>query len=325
MATLITGCAGFIGYHLTKSILEKKKSTKVIGIDNMNTYYDVKLKKERKKYLQNLNNKNFFFYKIDINDKTKIQKLFLKHRIDSIFHLAAQAGVRFSIKSPEQYIKSNVLGFFNLLECAKKFRVKKFFFASSSSVYGNRKNNLKFQEQFNTDKPVSFYAATKKTNEIMAHSYSNLYKIKIIGLRFFTVYGPLGRPDMAYYKFTKKILNGEKIDLYNNGNHIRDFTFIDDVVDAILMLENNFKKINSTFEIFNIGASKPIKLKFFLSEIEKNLGKKARIRKVPFQKGDVINTRASTYKLKKITGFKPKVNISLGIKYFVKWYKDFYK
>mgnify|MGYP001174540799 CR=1 FL=1 len=325
MTTLITGCAGFVGYHLTKSIINKNKSTKIIGIDNMNSYYDIKLKRARKKNLEKLNNKNFIFYKIDITNRKKIEKLFLKYNINCIYHLAAQAGVRFSINSPDQYIKSNVLGFFNLLECAKKFKVKKFFFASSSSVYGNRKNNLNFKEDFNTSSPVSFYAATKKTNEIMAYSYSNLYNIKILGLRFFTAYGPYGRPDMAYYKFTKKIINGKKIDLFNNGNHMRDFTYIDDVINAILILEKNFKKIKSKFEIFNIGASRPISLKFFLSILEKNLGKKAKTRMISFQKGDVTITRASISKLTKLTGFRPRIEISDGIKKFIKWYKDFHK
>ena len=325
MVTLITGCSGFIGYHLAKSILLKSKSTKIIGIDNMNSYYDVKLKKERKKKLEGLKNKNFTFCKIDITNKKKIYALFKKYKITKIYHLAAQAGVRYSINNPEQYLNSNIIGFFNLLEIARKFKIGKFFFASSSSVYGNLNSHSYFHEELKTDKPVSFYAATKKSNEIIAHSYSKLYNLKLVGLRFFTAYGPFGRPDMAYYKFTKKILNNQTIDLYNNGNHIRDFTYIDDVVNSILLLDKNFKKINSHFEIFNIGASMPVSLKTFIKTIEKNLGKRAKIKKIPFQKGDVIGTKASIAKLKKITKYKPKITLDEGIKRFVEWYRIFHK
>jgi UDP-glucuronate 4-epimerase len=325
MVTLITGCSGFIGFHLTKSILIKNKFSKVIGIDNMNTYYDIKLKEERKKNLLRLKNKNFVFFKIDISNKKKLDLIFKKYKISRIFHFAAQAGVRYSLNNPEQYLNSNIIGFFNLLECAKEFNVKKFFFASSSSVYGNVKSKSYFHEEINTNQPVSFYAATKKSNEVMAHSYSKIYNLKLVGLRFFTVYGPFGRPDMAYYKFTKKILNNQKIDMYNNGNHIRDFTYIDDVVNSILLLDKNFKKINSKFEIFNIGASMPVSLKNFIKIIESHLDKKAKINKIKFQKGDVIGTRASILKLKRITNYNPKINLSEGIKRFIIWYKSFEK
>ncbi|MAO32547.1 MAG: hypothetical protein CL824_03480 [Crocinitomicaceae bacterium] len=326
MVILITGCSGFIGYHLAKEILKKNKKNKVIGIDNMNSYYDVELKKARKKKLQSLKNKkNFIFIKADIQNEKIINKIFSKYKFDLVYHLAAQAGVRFSISSPKQYIDSNILGFYNLLECVRKYKTKKFFFASSSSVYGSRKNNLFFKEEFDTDKPSSFYAATKKANEIMAYSYSSLYKINIIGLRFFTAYGPFGRPDMAYYKFTKKIINNEKIQLYNRGNHLRDFTYIDDVINSIILLEKNSNKIKSKFEIFNIGASKPTSLIKFLKIIEKKLGKKAKIQNVPLQKGDVIKTKASINKLKKITGYQPKIKIEDGLEKFIRWYTEFNK
>ncbi len=325
MVILITGCSGFIGFHLAKSILKNKKNTKVVGIDNMNSYYDVDLKKARKKKLISLDSKNFVFIKADIQNEKKMRKIFSKYKFDLIYHLAAQAGVRFSINSPKQYINSNIIGFYNLLECARKNKTKKIFFASSSSVYGSRRNNLFFKEEFCTDKPSSFYAATKKANEIMAYSYSSLYKIKLIGLRFFTAYGPFGRPDMAYYKFTKKIINNEQIQLYNRGNHLRDFTYIDDVINSINLLEKNSSKIKSKFEIFNIGASEPTSLIKFLKIIEKILGKKAKIKNVSLQMGDVIKTKASISKLKKITGYKPKIKIEDGLKKFIRWYKEFNK
>ena len=325
MVILVTGCSGFIGYHLTKSILKKYKSTTIIGLDNMNSYYDKNLKYKRKNILLKLKSKKFKFFKINLNNKEKINQLFKKYKFTTVYHLAAQAGVRYSIKSPEQYINSNILGFYNILESAKKFKTKNLFFASSSSVYGNRVQKNEFEEKFNTDKPVSFYAATKKTNEIMAYCYSNLYNIKIIGLRFFTVYGPLGRPDMAYYKFTKKILNNEKIDLYNKGIHSRDFTYIDDAINSILLLRKNLKKIETNFEIFNIGASNPIKLSRFISILEKYIGKKARKKKISFQKGDVFKTSASISKLKKITGYRPKVGINEGIEKFISWYRHYHK
>ncbi len=314
MNILITGCAGFIGYHLSEKFLKNKKN-KIIGIDNLNNYYSVSLKKKR---LNNLKkNKNFIFFKNNLEDFKKIDNIFTKNKIDYVYNLAAQAGVRYSISNPDTYFNSNVVGFYNIINLCLKYKVKNLFFASSSSVYGN---NVTFplKEEYNTDNPLSFYGATKKINEIIAASYANIYNLNSTALRFFTVYGPYGRPDMALYKFTKNILENKKIDLYNKGNHIRDFTYIDDVVESLVLL---FKvKKNNTFEVYNIAGGKPESLKKYIKEIEKNLKLDAKFRNLSLQKGDIVKTHASSNKLSKAIKYKPKTRISKGIENFIKWY-----
>ena len=320
MNILITGCAGFIGFHLTKE-LSKDKNYKIFGIDNLNTYYDINLKKKRLKILRN--NKNFSFLKIDIVNEKLINNFFTKNKIHVIYHLAAQAGVRYSITSPKTYLENNITGFFNILEVSKKFNVKHLLFASSSSVYGS-KNKLPLREDANTDRPDSFYAATKKSNEVMAYSYSNIFNINTTALRFFTVYGPFGRPDMALFKFSKNILNNKKINLHNKGNHERDFTYVDDVVAKIIKLINKPSKDKVPFQVLNVGNGKPEKLKDFVNEIEKITQIQAKKNYLPFQIGDVHKTHASTSKLEKIVGKYKRTNIKEGIKKFVIWFKDFY-
>lgn len=319
MNILITGSAGFIGYHLSKKLLNDKH--KVFGLDNINSYYDVKLKKNRIKSLKNFT--DFHFFKIDICKSNQIDKILKKNNIKYIIHLAAQAGVRYSIENPDIYFKNNVDGFFKIMELAKKNKVKHFIFASSSSVYGDKKE-FPLSELSNTDFPLSFYGATKKTNEIMAYSYSSIYKMPATALRFFTVYGPLGRPDMSLFKFTKNILAGKKIELFNGGNHVRDFTYVDDIVQGIASIIKKPSKKTIPFNCFNIGNGSPRKLKDFLNEIEKNLGKKAKINSKPLQKGDVVKTHSDISAIKKYSGYKPKTDIKIGIKKFINWYKSYF-
>ena len=320
MKVLITGAAGFIGYHLAKKLLIK--NIKVIGIDNINDYYDVKLKKNRIKELKK--NNKFFFYKLDLCNYKKLNNLVKKNKIKYIIHLAAQAGVRFSIEKPNIYFKSNLEGFFNILEVSRHNKIKHLIFASTSSVYGDSKN-FPSTESNNTDRPLSFYAATKKSNEVMAHSYSYIYNLPCTGVRFFTVYGPFGRPDMALFKFTQNIIYNKSIELYNKGNHFRDFTYIDDIVDGIFSLIKKQSNKSIPYEIFNIGNGSPKKLIEYLRNIEKNLNKKTKIKKLPLQKGDIIKTHSSINKLKKHTGYRSKTNIEEGISKFVEWYKDYYQ
>tara|TARA_Y100001970_G_C14155471_1_gene815281 strand:- start:542 stop:1504 length:963 start_codon:yes stop_codon:yes gene_type:complete len=319
MKILITGVAGFIGYHLSSNLLSQ--GHKIYGIDNLNNYYDLKLKKDRIKELKK--EKNFFFKKVDLSNKKKINLIIKLNKIKYIVHLAAQAGVRYSIDNPESYFKSNLEGFFNILEISKKNKVNHLLFASTSSVYGN---NSKFplNEKTNTDKPLSFYAATKKSNEVMAYSYSNIYKLPTTALRFFTVYGPFGRPDMSLFKFTKAILNNKKLNLFNSGNHDRDFTYIDDVVKGISFIIDKPSKKSVPYNCFNIGKGKPEKLKLFLQLIEKNLNKKAKINHLPLQVGDVKKTHSSIAALNKYSKYKPQTNIKKGIKLFIDWYKKYY-
>ena len=315
---LITGCAGFIGYHLTKRLLDNYK---IIGIDNLNDYYDINLKKDR---LKNLEHNNFIFIKSDISNKEKINNLFDNYQIDIVINLAAQAGVRYSIENPDVYINTNIIGFYNILECCKNHNIKQLIYASSSSVYGN--NELPFKENDKTDNPISIYAATKKTNELLARTYSNLYNIKCTGLRFFTVYGPFGRPDMAYFNFTKKIINKEKIELYNNGESLRDFTYIDDIVEGIIkVLDKPITKI------YNIGNSNPIKLLDFINILKEELIKNnlvedygLNIELLDKQPGDVDNTYADIKELKSDFNYEPKINIKEGLNKFIKWYKEYY-
>ena len=320
MKVLITGAAGFIGYHLAKKLLIK--NIKVIGIDNINDYYDVKLKNNRIKELKK--NNKFFFYKLDLCNYKKLNNLVKKNKIKYIIHLAAQAGVRFSIEKPNIYFKSNLEGFFNILEVSRHNKIKHLIFASTSSVYGDSKN-FPSTESNNTDRPLSFYAATKKSNEVMAHSYSYIYNLPCTGVRFFTVYGPFGRPDMALFKFTQNIIYNKSIELYNKGNHFRDFTYIDDIVDGIFSLIKKQSNKSIPYEIFNIGNGSPKKLIEYLRNIEKNLNKKTKIKKLPLQKGDIIKTHSSINKLKKYTGYRSKTNIEDGISKFVEWFKDYYQ
>ncbi len=320
MKILITGAAGFIGFHLSKKLLDNK--CEVYGIDNLNSYYDVELKKNRIKILKKI--KNFHFFKIDLRHKNKIDTVLKKNNIKYIVHLAAQAGVRHSIKFPEDYFKSNMEGFFNILDLSRKFKIKHLVFASTSSVYGN---NTKFplKESSNTDKPLSFYAATKKSNEIMAYSYANIYNLPVTSLRFFTVYGPFGRPDMALFKFTKLILQNKKIQLFNSGNHFRDFTYIGDIIEGIIGLISKPSKNEIPYNCFNIGGGKSHKLIDFLDEIEINLNKKAKIKNFPLQTGDVKKTHASISKLKDYSFYNPKIDINTGVKKFIDWYIDYFK
>ena len=323
---LVTGNAGFIGFHLVKKILEKKKYN-VVGIDSINNYYDTVLKKERLKNLKILDlKKKYIFYKIKLEDKKKLNQLFKKYKFSVVINLAAQAGVRYSLKNPGSYMKSNVEGFFNLIELSKTYKIKHLIYASTSSVYGANKK-IPFNEDDQTNHPLQLYAATKKFNELIAHSYSNLFKIPTTGLRFFTVYGPWGRPDMALFKFTKNILNKKPIEVFNFGNHSRDFTYIEDIVEAIYRLISKppSPKNKIPYNIFNIGNNKPVSLQKYIAEIEKQTQKKSIQKLLPLQPGDVQQTFANSSKLYKYTGFKPKTEIAVGIKKFIEWYKDYYK
>lgn len=321
MRIFITGCAGFIGYHLSKKLL-LNKSIKIHGIDNLNNYYDVKIKKDRLKLLKE--NNKFAFTKIDLVDKKKLSKVLSVFKPDIIINLAAQAGVRFSIKNPEEYTKSNILGFINILDLAKDLKVKHFLYASTSSVYGETKK-FPNDEEHDTSKPLSYYAATKKCNEIISYSYSNIYKLPTTGLRFFTVYGPYGRPDMSLYKFCKNIIENKKIELFNNGNHFRDFTFIDDLVNMITKIIDKPSKKKIPYEIFNLASSKPVNLMFFLKCIQDELGKDAKIIKMPKQLGDVLKTHGSIKKYNNNFVINNKTSIKKGVKSFVKWYKSYYR
>ena len=316
MNILVTGAAGFIGFHTCLSLQTRHK---VYGLDNLNNYYDVNLKKSRLKILKK--NKDFEFLKTDIQNKNLHNK-FKKIKLDIIINLAAQAGVRHSLKDPFSYIDSNILGQINLLEFAKKIKIKKFIYASSSSVYGGNVK-MPFSVKHRVDKPISLYAASKKSTELLAECYSHLFKIKCIGLRFFTVYGPWGRPDMATFIFTKKILENKKINIFNYGNMKRDFTYIDDIVRGIkgaVNLKGDYKH-----KIYNLGNNKPEDLKRFISIIEKNLKVKAKRNLLPIQPGDVAKTSANIDESKIELNFNPKTSIDEGIPKFIEWYKQYYK
>lgn len=319
---LITGCAGFIGFHIAKKFLNEKY--KVCGIDNINNYYSVSLKKDRLKILRK--EKEFIFKKIDITNRTKIKNLLKNNRFDAVIHLAAQAGIRYSLKKPYHYIDSNLLGFSNILEEVKNSKIKNFFFASSSSVYGE-KNKLPFQEKIsNTENPLQIYAATKKSNEILAKAYFNLYKFKIIGLRFFTVYGPYGRPDMAIFNFVNRILNKKIIYINNYGNHYRDFTHIDYVIETIFILVKKSIKIKKPFfDIFNIGSSKPVKIMKLVRTLENILKSKTKIKFREKQKGDAHGTYSNTKKITNFTKVQNEIKLESGLIEFVNWYKSYFK
>lgn len=321
---LITGAAGFIGFNLIKKIINKYQ---IIGLDNINNYYDINLKKERLKLLQE--NDNFKFIQCDISNKEKINDIFKNNKIDIVINLAAQAGVRYSIENPDVYIEANIIGFYNILECCRNNNIKKLLFASSSSVYGENKD-VPFKIESDTNHPSSLYAATKKSNELLAYTYSSLFNINCIGLRFFSVYGPFGRPDMAYYSFTEKLINNEKIKLYNYGNCKRDFTYIDDVVESLeKILEKDFPK----YKIYNVGNQNPIKMIDFIEILKdelinnnllpKNFNLNSHIEMLPMQKGDVTETYSDTTEFEKDYNYSPKTSIKEGIKRFIEWYKEY--
>lgn len=313
---LVTGAAGFIGFHVSKDLL--KRNFKVIGLDNMNNYYSVKLKKKRLNLLKKF--KKFKFFKIDIKNNFKLLQNLQKEKIHCIIHLAAQAGVRHSILKPRDYLNSNVIGYYNILELAKSKKIKHLLLASTSSIYGNSKKKI-FNERDKTDFPVQFYAATKKSCEVMSHAFTTIYKLPTTVLRFFTVYGPYGRPDMAYYKFAENITNNKQISVFNYGKQTRDFTYIDDITNAITKIVKKppTKKINY-YRILNIGKGKSDKLSDFIKYLELYLGKKAKKKLIDHQLGDVKYTRASVKKLQKLIGFKPKVSLRNGLQKFTDWY-----
>jgi len=314
--TLVTGVAGFIGFHLAASLLEN--GDKVIGIDNLNPYYDVSLKKARLERIAS--HPNFTFYQEDISDLDALKRVFSHHHIDRICNLAAQAGVRYSMQNPFAYQESNIKGFLNLLEMARQFPVSNFVFASSSSVYGNNEK-LPFAVEDSVDTPISLYAATKRANELMAYTYSYLFRIPLTGLRYFTVYGPWGRPDMALFLFTKSILDGKPIDIYNFGRMKRDFTYIDDIVDGTI------SALNSPFryEIFNLGNSKAVELMELVKIVQEELGLEVEKNFLPLQAGDVPETYANIEKTRRMLSFNPKTSLRTGIRKFLTWYRDYYR
>lgn len=350
MKILVTGAAGFIGFHLIKGFLEENHV--VTGIDSINDYYDVNLKygrleaigigKTKIKYneaVKSIINEDYTFYQLTLEDNENLVRLFEKENFDIVINLAAQAGVRHSLKNPHSYIQSNIVGFLNVLECCHTFAIKHLIYASSSSVYGLNNNDVLSTEQA-VDHPVSIYAASKRSNELMAHVYSHLYNIPTTGLRFFTVYGPWGRPDMALFLFTKKILEGQPISVFNNGNMLRDFTYIDDIIEGIKRIASVIpaQSINALpggelkpntssapFNIYNIGNNSPVKLLDFIEILENELGKTAVKEFLPMQEGEIYSTHADVTPLMRDFQYKPSTTISFGVKEFVKWYRDFYK
>jgi UDP-glucuronate 4-epimerase len=333
MHVLVTGVAGFIGHHLALRLLARGDS--VVGIDNLNDYYDVKLKENRlKRFPANV---KFSFRKLDITDRAGVHTLFEEQKFDAVVNLAAQAGVRYSIANPHAYIDANIVGFINLIEGARHTGVKHFVFASSSSVYGAN-TRLPLSEDDNVDHPLSLYAATKKANELMAHSYANLFQLPCTGLRFFTVYGPWGRPDMALFKFTKAILADEPIQVFNHGNMVRDFTYIDDIIEGVVRVidatatpdpswsgdKPNPAISYAPYRIFNIGNNNPVQLMRYINALEDCLGKKAKMDMLPMQRGDVPATAADISRLQDAVDFRPKTEIETGIAKFVDWYRSYY-
>lgn len=331
---MITGVAGFIGANLAGRLLER--GDKVYGIDNLNDYYDVNLKKARLARIEK--HKNFIFQKLDISDRDGIKNLFENNKFDAVMNLAAQAGVRYSIENPAAYVDANLLGYANILEGCRQSKVGHYVFASSSSVYGAN-TKLPFSEHDNVDHPVSLYAASKKANELMAHSYAHLYNLPCTGLRFFTVYGPWGRPDMALFKFAKGIAENKPIPVFNNGKMVRDFTYIDDVVEGVVRVLDNVAQPDpewvgddpdcaisyAPYRIYNIGNSNPVELMKYIQVLEKCMGKKAKLEMLPMQDGDVKATSADTTALHRAVGFQPDTSIEDGITNFVAWFKDYYK
>ena len=322
MNVLVTGAAGFIGFHTAKRFLDEGYC--VIGVDSLNDYYDVNLKRSRLEIL--MLKEKFSFYQLDISDRESIANLFDKFKFDYVVHLAAQAGVRYSIDNPHSYVDSNLVGHMNILEGCRTTHVKHFVYASSSSVYGLN-SSIPFSTEDKTDSPASLYAATKKANELFTHSYSNLYGLPSTGLRFFTVYGPWGRPDMALFKFTSKILKNEPIQVYNFGDMRRDFTFISDVVEGIFRVTNQLPALGGNmipFRVYNIGAGSPVGLMDFVSAVEEATGMRAKIDMMPMQPGDVQTTWADTSDLMEAVNYKPNVGVKEGVFEFVNWYREYY-
>ena len=335
MKILVTGTAGFIGFHVVQKLLQHGHD--VLGLDSINAYYDVQLKLDRLKHTginssdiwynrlqQSSMYQNYQFVQLNIEDKNDVEHLFAAHQFDAVCHLAAQAGVRYSLENPQAYISSNIHGFFNILECCRNFNVKHLVYASSSSVYGNNEK-VPFSVEDHTDRPVSLYAATKKSNELMAHTYSHLYGLKTTGLRFFTVYGPWGRPDMAYFKFVKAILDNKPIHIYNHGKLSRDFTYIDDIAQGVINVILQQKGPSEVYQLYNIGYHKPVLLLDFIETIEDILGKKAKKEFFPMQDGDVLATYADIEPLQEEFDFSPSTGIREGLVKFVDWYKSYYR
>jgi UDP-glucuronate 4-epimerase len=334
MHILVTGAAGFIGSTLCHRLLDRGDN--VVGLDNLNDYYDVTLKEARLARLRA--KRGFGFEKIDIADRAPMQAMFAGHRFDAVMHLAAQAGVRYSIENPHAYVDANLVGFINILEGARHGKVGHLVYASSSSVYGAN-TRLPFAETDNVDHPVSLYAATKKANELMAHSYSHLYSLPTTGLRFFTVYGPWGRPDMALFLFTERILGGRPIPVFNRGDMVRDFTFVDDIVEGVIRVIDqpaapdpawhgdapNPARSRAPYRVFNIGNSRPVKLMRYIEVLEQCLGRKAELDLMPMQAGDVPATTANVSALESAVGFRPMTTVDTGIARFVEWYRSYYK
>ncbi|WP_339844671.1 NAD-dependent epimerase [uncultured Dokdonia sp.] len=333
MKILVTGAAGFIGYHLCKRLLSEGHA--VVGLDNINDYYDPQLKFDRLKELgvvkgqaekwntlsTSIVEDNFSFIRLNLQDRAALPKLFSSNSFDQVCNLAAQAGVRYSIENPEVYVDTNIVGFLNILECCRDYKVSKLVYASSSSVYGNSKE-VPFTEKQSVDEPISIYAATKKSNELMAHTYSHLFNIETVGLRFFTVYGPWGRPDMAMFLFTDAILHNKPIKVFNEGNLSRDFTYISDIIDGVMKVISS--ALQSKSPIYNIGNSKPVKLLDFISALESELCLTATKQMMPMQDGDVHRTWADVSSLQKDFGYEPSVSVAEGISAFVTWYKSYY-
>ena len=316
MRILVTGAAGFIGFHLGKRLLDR--GDEVVGLDNLNNYYDVGLKEARLAILRAA--PRFEFAKTDLADAAAVKGVFASGRFDAVVNLAAQAGVRYSIENPRAYVDANVVGFLNILEAARHHGTGHLVYASTSSVYGMN-TDLPYKETHDTDHPVSLYAATKKANEVMAHAYAHLFNIPSTGLRFFTVYGPWGRPDMALFKFTKGILAGEPIPVFNEGRMVRDFTYIDDIVEGIVRVVDR----PSPYRIFNIGNSNRVELMRYIRAIEAAVGKPAKLDLLPMQAGDVMATEADTSALETFTGFKPRTPVEEGVRRFVQWYREYYR
>jgi UDP-glucuronate 4-epimerase len=330
---LVTGAAGFIGFHLTKRLLDR--GDQVVGLDNLNDYYDVQLKRDRLAQLEGRD--GFTFHKMNLEDRTALNRLFESQHFDRVVNLAAQAGVRYSLENPHAYVESNLVGFVNILEGCRHHDVEHLVYASSSSVYGSN-TRMPFSVHDNVDHPVSLYAATKKANELMAHTYSHLYQLPTTGLRFFTVYGPWGRPDMALYIFTKAILEGRPIDVFNHGKMRRDFTFVDDIVEGVIRVTDQVARPNpnwsgetpdpgtskAPYRIYNIGNNQPVELAHFIATIEKCLGQEAKKNLLPMQPGDVPATYADVEDLMNDVGFQPATSIEQGVERFVRWYREYH-
>jgi UDP-glucuronate 4-epimerase len=334
MKILVTGAAGFIGSAVAMKLLERGDT--VVGLDNLNDYYSVELKEARLKRVQE--HKSFSFYKLDVKDTGEIERVFKEEQFDKVIHLAAQAGVRYSIENPRAYIDTNIVGFTNILEGCRHNNIQHLVYASSSSVYGSN-TNMPLSVHDNVDHPMSLYAATKKSNELMAHTYSNLFDLPTTGLRFFTVYGPWGRPDMALFLFTKAILAGEKLPVFNYGKHTRDFTYIDDIVEGVVRTLDKTAKPDPNFDsdtpdpgtssapwrVYNIGGGNPVELLKYIELIEDATGLKAELELLPLQPGDIPDTNADVEALKTDIGYQPNTSVEVGVKRFVDWYRDFYR